>query len=33
VPYHLLWELEHVDHDEHVIELASLADLPDHLGC
>lgn len=33
VPYHLLWELEHVEHDEHVVELGSLADLPDHLGC
>jgi len=33
VPYHLLWDLEHVDHDEHVTELASLADLPDLLGC
>ena len=28
VPYPLLWELEHVDHDEHFAELASLADLP-----
>jgi putative hydrolase of the HAD superfamily len=28
VPYPLLWELEHIDHDEDVIELASLADLP-----
>jgi putative hydrolase of the HAD superfamily len=33
VPYHLLWELEHVDHDEHVTELSSLADLPALLGC
>ena len=33
VPYHLLWELEHVDHNEHVTELASLADLPALLGC
>ncbi|MBU6317729.1 MAG: HAD hydrolase-like protein [Acidobacteria bacterium] len=33
VPYHLLWDLEHVDHDEHVTELASLADLPTLLGC
>lgn len=33
VPYHLLWELEHVEHDEHVTELASLADLPAVLGC
>ena len=28
VPYPLLWELEHVEHDEHVVELPSLADLP-----
>lgn len=28
VPYPLLWELEHVDHDQHVVELASLAELP-----
>jgi putative hydrolase of the HAD superfamily len=30
VPYHLLWELEHVDHDhDHdVIELSSLRDVP-----
>lgn len=28
VPYPLLWELEHVDHDEHVIELASITDVP-----
>lgn len=28
VPYPLLWELEHVEHDEHVVELASLAELP-----
>ena len=33
VPYPLLWELEHVDHDEHFAELASIADLPDWLGC
>ena len=33
VPYHLLWDLEHVDHDEHVTELASLADLPALMGC
>ncbi len=32
VPYPLLWELEHVDHDELVTELASLADLPGWLG-
>lgn len=28
VPYPLLWELEHVDHDEHVVELDSLAAVP-----
>jgi len=33
VPYHLLWDLVHVDPDEHVTELASLADLPALLGC
>ena len=32
VPYHLLWELEHVDHDEKFTELASLAELPVLLG-
>jgi putative hydrolase of the HAD superfamily len=32
VPYHLLWELEHVEHDEKFTELASLADLPAVLG-
>ena len=32
VPYHLLWELEHVDHDELFTELTSLADLPAVLG-
>ena len=32
VPYHLLWDLEHVDHDEKFTELASLADLPALLG-
>ena len=32
VPYHLLWELEHVDHDEKFTELASLAELPALLG-
>lgn len=33
VPYHLTWELERVDHhDEDVIELASLADVPIWLG-
>lgn len=33
VPYHLLWELEHVEHDALFTELASLADLPLLLGC
>ena len=28
IPYPILWDLEHVDHDQHVVELASLADLP-----
>ncbi len=28
VPYPILWDLEQVDHDEHFVELASLADLP-----
>ena len=33
IPYHLTWELEHVDdHDEDVTELASIADLPTWLG-
>jgi putative hydrolase of the HAD superfamily len=32
VPYPLLWELEHVEHDEHFAELASIADLPAWLG-
>ena len=32
VPYPMLWELEHIDHDEHVVELASIAHLPDWLG-
>jgi putative hydrolase of the HAD superfamily len=32
VPYHLLWELEHIDHDELFTELTSLADLPGVLG-
>jgi putative hydrolase of the HAD superfamily len=32
VPYHLLWELEHVDHDELFTELTSLGDLPALLG-
>jgi putative hydrolase of the HAD superfamily len=33
VPYHLLWDLEHVEHDALFTELASLADLPLLLGC
>ncbi len=33
IPYHLTWELERVDdHDEDVVELASIADLPTWLG-
>jgi putative hydrolase of the HAD superfamily len=28
IPYPILWDLEHVEHDEHFVELASLADLP-----
>jgi putative hydrolase of the HAD superfamily len=35
VPYHLLWDLEHVDpndHDEHFAELAALTELPEWLG-
>jgi putative hydrolase of the HAD superfamily len=32
VPYHLLWELEHVEHDELFVELASIAELPAWLG-
>jgi len=33
IPYHLTWELEHVeDHDEDIVELASIADLPAWLG-
>jgi putative hydrolase of the HAD superfamily len=32
VPYHLLWELEHVEHNELFTELESLADLPGVLG-
>ncbi len=33
VPYHLTWDLEHVDdHDEDVVELGSIADLPAWLG-
>jgi putative hydrolase of the HAD superfamily len=32
VPYPLLWELEHVDHDEHFAELASITELPAWLG-
>ncbi len=35
VPYHLLWDLEHVDpssHDEHFAELSSIAELPAWLG-
>ena len=32
VPYPLLWELEHVEHDEHFAELESITDLPAWLG-
>ena len=32
VPYPLLWELEHVDHDEHFADLESITDLPGWLG-
>ncbi len=32
VPYPLLWELEHVEHDEHFAELASITELPAWLG-
>jgi putative hydrolase of the HAD superfamily len=32
VPYPLLWELEHVEHNEHFAELANIADLPAWLG-
>ena len=33
IPYHLTWELERVDdHDEDVVELTSIADLPVWLG-
>jgi putative hydrolase of the HAD superfamily len=28
IPYPILWDLEHVDHDAHFVELDSLADLP-----
>jgi putative hydrolase of the HAD superfamily len=32
VPYHLLWDLEHVEHNELFVELDSLAELPPWLG-
>jgi putative hydrolase of the HAD superfamily len=32
VPYPMLWELEHVDHDEHFAELADITELPAWLG-
>jgi len=32
VPYHLLWDLEHVEHNELFVELKSLGDLPIWLG-
>lgn len=28
IPYPILWDLEHIEHDEHFVELESLADLP-----
>ena len=28
IPYELLWELEHIDHDEQLTELKTIADLP-----
>jgi putative hydrolase of the HAD superfamily len=32
IPYHLLWELERVEHDAHFAELTSIVELPDWLG-
>lgn len=32
VPYHLLWELEHVEHDELFVELESIAEVPALFG-
>lgn len=32
VPYELLWDLEHVDHDEKFVELGALGDLPTWLA-
>jgi putative hydrolase of the HAD superfamily len=32
VPYHLLWELERVEHNELFVELGSLSELPGWLG-
>jgi putative hydrolase of the HAD superfamily len=32
IPYPLLWELEHVEHDEHFAELGSISELPAWLG-
>jgi len=32
VPYPILWDLEHVEHDKNFVELESLADLPAWLG-
>ncbi|MDO8364298.1 MAG: HAD family hydrolase [Actinomycetota bacterium] len=32
VPYPLLWDLEHVEHDEHFAELGSITDVPGWLG-
>jgi putative hydrolase of the HAD superfamily len=32
IPYPLLWELEHVEHDEHFAELESISQLADWLA-
>jgi putative hydrolase of the HAD superfamily len=32
IPYPLLWELEHVDHDEHFVELESITQLAEWLA-
>ena len=32
IPYPLLWDLEHVEHDEHFAELGSITELPAWLG-
>jgi putative hydrolase of the HAD superfamily len=33
VPYHLTWELDHVEHNQLVTEIASLSELPHLLSC